>query len=195
MQSIDWADPGALVDGELRLVEPSIDLIDAMLDVCKHPDTLAEAPYLRNISRQQWLDFIAQNQHRCEAIDPDGNKVPAYSFWMCTENSPLPIAGSIRLRVARSKEIEYYWGHFGYHVFPPCRGRHYAERACRLLFPLAKRHQLSPLWITCDPDNIASQRTCERLGGKYMGTAPVPIDHLLYASGQREKRRYRIDLA
>ena len=112
---------------------------------------------------------------------------PAYHFWMhITDNAELAIAGGINLRIGNQYDLLMYNGQVGYHVYPPARGRHYAERACRLLFPLAIRHAINPLWITCNPDNFASRRTCERLGGKLVEIVPVPPDHSLYARGNRK---------
>ena len=53
---------------------------------------------------------------------------------------------------------------------------------------------MSELWITCNPDNIASRRTCERLGAEMKGVIDVPPGHILYARGERQKCRYRIAL-
>jgi tagatose 1,6-diphosphate aldolase len=61
--------------------------------------------------------------------------------------------------------------------------------------PLARRHGINPLWITCNPDNHASRRTCERLGATLVEIVPVPVGHTLYQRGEREKCRYRVDLA
>ena len=106
---------------------------------------------------------------------------------------PVPIAGSIGLRIATSFDLEMYLGHIGYKVFPFARGRRYAERACRLVLPLARRH-LRTLWVTCNPENIASRRTCERLGATLVDIVTVPQSHALYARGDRQKCRYRLDL-
>jgi predicted acetyltransferase len=107
---------------------------------------------------------------------------------------PRSSCTTITLRVGRSPPSELYYGHVGYHVFPAARGQHYAERACRLLLPLARRHGLNPLWITCNPDNLASRRTCERLGMRLVETVAVPGEDALYLRGEREKCRYRLDL-
>lgn len=107
---------------------------------------------------------------------------------------PLRIAGGVGLRVGTWPTLELYYGHFGYHVYPPARGHHYAERACRLLLPLARRHSLGPLWITCNPDNIASRRTCERLGGQFVDIVPVPPQDPLFQRGETVKCRYRLDI-
>jgi predicted acetyltransferase len=79
-------------------------------------------------------------------------------------------------------------------VYPFARGHHYAERACRLLLPLARRHGIQPLWITCNPDNFPSRRTCERLGAKLVEIVAVPPRDPLYLRGDHEKCRYRLDL-
>ena len=61
-----------------------------------------------------------------------------------------------------------------------------AGKGTRLL-PLTQRHGLDVLWITCNPDNIASRRTCERLGATLVDIIPVPKDHELYARGDHQK--------
>ena len=60
--------------------------------------------------------------------------------------------------------------------------------------PLAQRHGLSRLWITCNPDNLASRRTCERLNGKLVDVVVIPSDHPFRARGETEKCRYLIEL-
>ena len=72
--------------------------------------------------------------------------------------------GNISLRLGRTEFIERYAGHIGYGVDLAHRGHGYAARACRLVFPVAKRNGFTVLWITCNPENVASRRTCERAG-------------------------------
>src|SRR5437868_14474135 len=120
---------------------------------------------------------------RHDVAPPSGQTLP-----------PVRIAGAVGLRIGRTHAVEMYYGHFGYNVYPFARGRHYAERSCRLLLPLARRHGLGPLWITCNPDNLASRRTCERLGATLVDNVPIPADHPLYARGERFKCRYRVPL-
>jgi tagatose 1,6-diphosphate aldolase len=110
---------------------------------------------------------------------------------------PLPairIVGGIGLRIGTSAEIEMYSGNIGYHVYPPARGRHFAERACRLVLPLARRHGMERLWITCNPENAASRRTCERLGARLVDIVTIPGDHPFRVRGETAKCRFVIDL-
>lgn len=118
---------------------------------------------------------------------------PNYAFAMVHTRTGAHMGG-IDLRLSNDPYITHYAGHIGYGVERAFRGQHYAARACRLLFPLARRHGLSPLWITCNPDNLASRKTCEHAGATFVEIVPVPGDSELYRRGEIEKCRYRIDL-
>ena len=117
--------------------------------------------------------------------------VAAYHFVMLAAGAA---AGSIRFRAQSTPDIELYAGHFGYGVDPEFRGRHYAERACRLLLPFARAHGLETVWITCNPENAASRRTCERLGAVLEEIVELPEGSDMYRKGERRKCRYRLDL-
>jgi predicted acetyltransferase len=122
-----------------------------------------------------------------------GIEVPTYCFMVSVQRAVVAV-GHVHLRVGESENLRLYQGHIGYGVDVAWRGRHFAERATRLILPLARTHGLTTLWITCDPTNIASRRTCERLGAKYVETVAVPPSALAYRFGARQKRRYRLDL-
>jgi predicted acetyltransferase len=189
----DFLDPGPMVDNELELVSPAERWVDGVLAACNHPLTMEKSPGLANTTRRQIQDFLVNSPDGHQ--QGGGNQPPSYHFWMKVKgDAGLPIAGGIGLRVGNQYEVVMYSGHVGYHVYPPAQGHHYAERACRLLFPLARRHGMQTLWITCNPDNYASRRTCERLGGQLVEIVPVPEENPLYQRGEVEKCRYRIDL-
>ena len=118
---------------------------------------------------------------------------PNYAFSMVHAQTGA-FMGGIDLRLSNDHYITHYAGHIGYGVERAYRGHHYAARACKLLFPLALRHDLNPLWITCNPDNWASRRTCELAGGTLVEIVAVPKDSDLYRRGEVEKCRYRFDL-
>jgi predicted acetyltransferase len=102
--------------------------------------------------------------------------------------------GTASLRVATSAYLERYAGHIGYGVEPAFRGHHYAARACKLLFDVARLHGMRTLWITCNPENVASRRTCELAGGELVDIVEVSPDVDLYHRGERQKCRYRFRL-
>ena len=126
----------------------------------------------------------------CLPAETNAWHVPAYLFHLQTDSGEY--IGRIRLRVGWNDDIIKYAGQIGYAVEPAFRGRHYAERACRLILPLARRHGLDPLWITCQPDNVASRRTLERLGAHCVGIFDVPDAYPLDAGHERKKMCFQL---
>jgi tagatose 1,6-diphosphate aldolase len=120
-------------------------------------------------------------------------RVPSYKFIITHTNRRTEV-GRIDLRIGDTEHIKMYAGHIGYRVHPAYRGHRYAAKACRLLLPLARRHGMKTLWITCNPDNYASRRTCEILEASFVEIVDIPPNHEMYLSGERQKCRYRIDL-
>lgn len=118
--------------------------------------------------------------------------VPAYYFDICDLKGTK--MGFCDLRVGYT-EGTYYGGNIGYTVYEEFRGHHYAGKACLLLFELAKKHGMKELIITCNPDNIASAKTCEYVGGELLETVELPIDNpMRVEDGETHKRIYRVRL-
>jgi predicted acetyltransferase len=122
--------------------------------------------------------------------NPVKRYVPAYHFEM-RHPGKKGVLGSIRLRIGSAAKLRYA-GHIGYGVHKRFRGHRYAARSCRLLLPLARAHGLTAVWLTTDPKNTASQKTCEIAGAKYIETVRLPKTDEQYAQGNRYKRRYRV---
>jgi tagatose 1,6-diphosphate aldolase len=101
--------------------------------------------------------------------------------------------GLIRLRVGPARALRCP-GQIGYEVDEPHRGHRYAARSCRLLLPFAAAHGMAAVWLTVDPMNFASQRTCELIGARYVETVRIPQGHEMYRQGARYRRRYRLDV-
>lgn len=131
----------------------------------------------------EFVDFAPHRVHR----------VPTYHFRMLHAQSREEL-GIINLRASSTPHIELYAGHVGFSVHPAYRGHRYASRSLRLLMPLARDLRLDPLWITCDPDNFASRRSCERAGAKFVEILDVPEDCIIHQSGHPRKCRYRLDI-
>lgn len=201
-----FVDPGPLRDGELSLVAPTRTHAAAFLDSLAHPDCQAEPECVVSPSALDvFLDAVPNGRERC---DPRTGCLAAYRFWMrlgptpargdggriALVEPPVEFAGTITLRIGSGENLTRHVGHVGYLVFPPARGRRLAERATRLLLPLARQHGMRALWITVNPDNAPSRRTVERLGGELVDIIDLPRHHALYARGDRQKCRYRLAL-
>lgn len=110
-----------------------------------------------------------------------------YEIW---ESGQKNRAGLIDLRAGATQHIVNYGGQIGYCVKPRFRGRGLAGQACLLIAPLIRYLGFDEVWITCNPDNHASRRTCLKLGAELVETIPVPPGNDLYARGERWKCRY-----
>ena len=121
--------------------------------------------------------------------DPAKGWVPTYDFDLQVGGEPV---GRISLRVGQGEYLTRYLGHLAYQVAPEFRGHRYAARGCALILPLALRHGLDPVWITCEPENGASRRTCELLGAELVEIVDVPEETPLFRRGDRRKCRYRL---
>ncbi len=129
--------------------------------------------------------------HTAEAR-PAAGRFPAYHFQICSPAGEK--MGDCSLRLGHN-ENTYYGGNIGYGVDEAYRGHRYAAEACRLLFTLAKKHGLGYLLITCDPDNLPSRRTCERLGGELLEIAALPADNdIRLKNGPERVCVFRFDL-
>ncbi|HVX83652.1 MAG TPA: GNAT family N-acetyltransferase [Phycisphaerae bacterium] len=193
-----------LIDHELELVEPSSAWVNDLLAACHHPQTRRDMPAMAKTTRETLQTFLSQNPGGHTAPDGARGIAPGYTFWMRVRRAvpldirqpppPIMMAGSISLRLGHDENLDQYLGHIGYHVLPAARGRNFAQRAAAMLLPLARAHGQDTLWITCNPENAASRRTCEGLGARYVDTLAVPSANALYTQGDRQKCRYRLDL-
>jgi len=118
------------------------------------------------------------------------DKTYVYDIYLIDTNQ---LIGQCDLRVGTGWYL-YYLGHIGYTIYKPYRGHHYAGKACRLLLRQAKEEKMDKLIITCNPDNIASYKTIQYFGAKYLETVNVPINHDLYLRGETIKCIFEIYL-
>lgn len=166
-------EPPPMVDGELQLVEPSIETQAAQFDTMRARghlvDPREEIREYNNLRR--WL----KSSPRGRTPGRSDRAAPQYTFWMQT--SELPKAGFITLRLGHSDHLRLYIGHIGYQVDEEARGHHYAARSCLLLYPLARMHGMRELWITCAPNNRASWRSAELAHGVYVETIDTPLGY------------------
>ncbi len=119
--------------------------------------------------------------------------VPSYEFAVRLPGNPRSI-GRVSLRIGNNNHLVMYAGHIGYGIQEEYRGNRYAAKACNLIRKVALDHGMKTLWITCNPDNYPSRRTCEILGCEFVEIVDLPEDTDMYQAGERQKCRYRWDV-
>jgi len=117
--------------------------------------------------------------------------VPGYDFAICEDGEKV---GRINYRVGYGGGLYnsnlYYGGQIGYDVDEAHRGNGYAVRACRLLAPIAKAHNMDVLLITNHINNHASMRVCEKLGANLVSVVRLPEWTDMYKEGSRFQNIY-----
>ena len=136
-------------------------------------------------------DEISLIRERTADANEKRGWVPAY--YIAVYDREGNKVGECDLRIGHNDNT-YYGGNIGYTVFPPYRGKHYAAKACKLLFELARMHGMEYLYISCDPDNVASRKTCEYAGGEFVETAIVPEENEMRKNGEIAKCIFRFVL-
>ncbi|MBD3279999.1 GNAT family N-acetyltransferase [Candidatus Dojkabacteria bacterium] len=92
---------------------------------------------------------------------PEGY-VAATFFWLYFNGKPVGVS---KLRHELTDHLRKYGGHIGYGIRPKERGKGYATKMLELTLEEAKKLGLRKVLITCNPDNIGSQRVAEKNGG------------------------------
>jgi predicted acetyltransferase len=97
------------------------------------------------------------------------------------------VVGRVSIRYQLNDYLFRFGGHVGYVVAPSFRRKGYATEMLRQTLPIARSVGLKRILLTCDDDNVASQRVIMSNGGV--------LENVIWEEGLRvPKRRYWIDL-
>jgi predicted acetyltransferase len=102
---------------------------------------------LRDLPREQW-------------------QVPCTTLWWVDGTEYL---GRLAIRHLLNDRLRERGGHIGYDVRPSARRLGHATTMLAAALPLARRLGIEEALLTCDPDNVASQRVIESNGGRLEG--------------------------
>lgn len=116
---------------------------------------------------KQWIDYVEalRNRETCPPglVDSDTS--------IAVRTSDNKIVGIIEFRHHIDHPVLGSWGgHIGYCVRPCERRKGYASEMLRRTLTDCKNYGLDKVMITCDENNIASERTILANGGKYEKT-------------------------
>ena len=97
-----------------------------------------------------------------------GNKllqgeVKTSTFWLIDKTE---VVGVVRIR---HQEVECA-GHIGYDISPECRNRGYGLQILKLALKEARNIGIEEAILTCNIDNIASEKIIVKNNGKLLGT-------------------------
>lgn len=154
---------------KLYLVEPSLKYsedIKLLKEELLHASDLnpfAGCGNLNNFDNiSDWLNFLEKNksEETCEK-----NRAPQHNY-LCIRESDEKIVGIISIRHHINNPILNLWGgHIGYIIRPSERGKGYGKIQLGLLLQKIKFLNLDKVLVTCDKNNIASEKIIIFNGG------------------------------
>lgn len=116
------------------------------------------------LSVQEWINTI--KLHQCAETCPK-DRAPS-KIYIAVRESDNRVVGVIDLRYHINTPVLSTWGgHMGYYVRPNERGRGYAKEMVRQNLQNFKDLNIRKILITCDEDNIASEKTILANGGVF----------------------------
>ena len=123
-------------------------------------------------SAEEWIRIceLRKSEETCEQT---GVAVPSHVY-VAVRKSDDKVVGVIDLRHHINHPILGTWGgHCGYSVRPSERGKGYAKEMLRLNLQNAKAMGIEKLLVTCNVNNVASEKTILANGGVFEKTIDV----------------------
>ncbi|HEY4343462.1 MAG TPA: GNAT family N-acetyltransferase [Parvibaculum sp.] len=155
----------------IELVDPSKKLLPGYADALRKgwsPNTIIDvsADELAAVEAdpRAFLDDLTANRGTIKHADgSETERLPSRLFWI----SDGEFCGSIGLRFERGTEElpPFVPGHIGYTIVPWKQRRGYATAALGLILPVARAEGLARVTVSCDADNVASEKVIVSNGG------------------------------
>ena len=162
---------------EIKLIEPTNEYAEdiwkfrqEIIDSSDH-DKFAGCGTLEE--SQTALEWIETTRVRSSVETCPSGKVPS-NVYIAVRLSDNKIVGIIDLRHHIDHPILYTWGgHIGYYVRPTERGKGYGKEMLRQNLLNAQKRGMEKVLVTCNDDNVASEKTILANGGVFERTITV----------------------
>lgn len=171
---------------KIILVKPNLSYSDEIIKYKE--ESLKENPLIngsagldRLSSIEDWLEEL--NKRSCEDTVPKG-LVPSSTYLGVREKDNY-IVGMIDIRHYLNDFLKQFGGNIGYSVRKSERNKGYAKQMLKLALEKCKDLKMKKVLITCDKDNIASEKVILSAGAKF--------EDIRSADGEN-KKRFWIDL-
>ena len=171
---------------KIILVKPDLSYADEIIKYKE--ESLAESPIIngsagldRFSSIEIWFEELKKRS--CEDTVPKG-LVPSSTYLAVREKDNY-IVGMIDIRHYLNEYLTQVGGNIGYGVRKSERNKGYAKQMLKLALEKCKELKIKKVLITCDEDNIASE--------KVILSANAKLEDIRNVDGEN-KKRFWIDL-
>ncbi len=166
---------------KIILVKPDLSYADEIIKYKE--ESLKESPLIngsagldRFSSIEDWLEELKKRS--CEDTVPKG-LVPSSTYLGIREKDNY-IVGMIDIRHYLNEYLTQVGGHIGYGVRKTERNKGYAKQMLKLALEKCKELKIKKVLITCDEDNIASE--------KVILSANAKLEDIRNVDGENKKR-------
>ena len=166
---------------KIILVKPDLSYADEIIKYKE--ESLAESPIIngsagldRFSSIEIWFEELKKRS--CEDTVPKG-LVPSSTYLAVREKDNY-IVGMIDIRHYLNEYLTQVGGHIGYGVRKTERNKGYAKQMLKLALEKCKELKIKRVLITCDEDNIASE--------KVILSANAKLEDIRNVDGENKKR-------
>ena len=153
---------------KIILVKPDLSYADEIIKYKE--ESLKESPIIngsagldRLSSIEDWLEEL--NKRSCEDTVPEG-LVPSSTYLGIREKDNY-IVGMIDIRHYLNEYLTQVGGNIGYSVRKTERNKGYAKQMLKLALEKCKELKIKKVLITCDEDNIASEKVILSANAKF----------------------------
>ena len=153
---------------KIILVKPDLSYADEIIKYKE--ESLKESPLIngsaglnRFSSIEDWLEEL--NKRSCEDTVPKG-LVPSSTYLGVREKDNY-IVGMIDIRHYLNEYLTQVGGNIGYSVRKTQRNKGYAKQMLKLALEKCKELKIKKVLITCDEDNIASEKVILSANAKF----------------------------
>ena len=153
---------------KIILVKPDLSYADEIIKYKE--ESLKESPLIngsaglnRFSSIEDWLEEL--NKRSCEDTVPKG-RVPSSTYLGVREKDNY-IVGMIDIRHYLNEYLTQVGGNIGYSVRKSERNKGYAKQMLKLALEKCKELKIKKVLITCDEDNIASEKVILSANAKF----------------------------
>ena len=169
---------GEIIKEQIKLVRPSMDYAGDIMKfrreflIHNQEEDMGGAGNLRECqSAQKWIQFTESMR---DAQTCPGGLVDS-DIYIAVRERDRKIVGIIEFRHHIDHPVLGLWGgHIGYCVRPCERRKGYAKEMLRLNLINCREAGLDKVMITCDEENIGSEKTIRANGGVYEKTVWSP---------------------
>ena len=171
---------------KIILVKPDLSYADEIIKYKE--ESLAESPIIngsagldRFSSIEIWFEELKKRS--CEDTVPKG-LVPSSTYLGVREKDNY-IVGMIDIRHYLNEFLKQFGGNIGYSVRKSERNKGYAKQMLKLALEKCKDLKMKKVLITCDEDNIASEKVILSANAKFEDIRSLE---------DKNKKRFWIDL-